>query len=142
MRAGACSRRCSRFQRRSGKLKESSTSGQQILVGLPLRRESFFLQPTQVLNQMVGFIISVHLATWNLARHLSHKTVENKTKHMNSKHMSLSGDLAALQQQARAFAALQLAEKTSGSSAPTTPSPQVSIAQRLRSRLYVLKSGG
>ena len=88
---------------------------------------------------MFGFIISVHLA---------HKTVENKTKHMNSKHMSLSGDLAALQQQARAFAALQLAEKTSGSSAPTTPSPQVSIARKqqptivMRSRLNVLKSGG
>ena len=38
---------------------------------------------------------------------------------------NISGDLAALQQQARAFAALQLAEKAAGGSAPSTPSPQV-----------------
>ena len=39
--------------------------------------------------------------------------------------MRLAGDLAALQQQARAFAALQLAEKAAAGSAPSTPSPQV-----------------
>ena len=39
--------------------------------------------------------------------------------------MRRAGDLAALQQQARAFAALQLAEKAAAGSAPSTPSPQV-----------------
>ena len=51
---------------------------------------------------------------------------------------NILGDLAALQQQARAFAALQLAEKAAGGSAPSTPSPQVYILFYLHRTCYAI----